>query len=223
MQADEAQQAEATHVGRDATREEVDQPGYWDRIYSESENNSPGWNLGVPNDEFVWQLANALPQIKPGRLVVLGCGYGHDAAFFAEKGFEVTAVDFSPLAVAGARKNLEAKGLKAEVLEADVFRLPSRLDGRFDYVVEHTCFCAIHPSRRAEFATVAHRLLNPGGQLLGLFYFHQKEGGPPWNTTPDEVRRAFEPAGFDCRILVMAEHNIEKRRGKELFGRFYRK
>lgn len=211
--------ASDSHVGRDASREEVDQARYWDEVYAESEDNSPNWNLGEPNPEFAWRLGHDRPAIAPGRIIILGCGYGHDARLFAQRGFQVTAVDFSEWAIRGARETLSDLGEAVELLQDDVFALPERLHGQFDYVAEHTCFCAIHPSRRAEFAEVAARLLKPGGQLIGLFYHHGKHGGPPWNSTPEQIRAAFEPL-FHIGTLVESEHGLERRKGKELWGRF---
>lgn len=214
-------QPNTSHVGRTSTRQETDQPAYWDAIYEESEENSPGWNLGQPNAEFVWQLAHATPPIKPGRLLVPGCGFGHDAAFFAAQGFDVLAADISEWAIAGARKTFAEKGVQVETRHGDIFHLPKSLDGTFDYIVEHTFFCAIHPERRGDYRDLAHRLLKPGGQLLGLFYFHQKIGGPPFNTTPEDVRATFAE-GFRIETLALAENNIEKRRGRELWARIWK-
>ncbi|MCA8939784.1 MAG: methyltransferase domain-containing protein [Planctomycetes bacterium] len=219
---DKAQyQASETHVGRTSSREETDQASYWDEIYASSENNSPGWNLGEVNPEFIWQLQHAQPKFVPGRVLVLGAGYGHDAAYLAKQGFEVCAVDMSDWAVRGARQTFEQAGVEVELLHSDIFALDSSYNGRFDYVLEHTCFCAIHPERRSDYRDLVYRVLKPGGQLFGLFYFHQKEGGPPFNTTPDEVRDAFAK-GFRIETLAMAEHNVEKRRGKELWARFWK-
>ena len=42
-----------------------------------------------------------------------------------------------------------------EILQHDIFTLPAQLDGSFDYMLEYTCYCAIDPKRRAEFADLA--------------------------------------------------------------------
>ena len=61
----------------------------------------------------------------------------------------------------------------------DLFTLPHTDSGHYDLVLEHTCFCAIDPARRAEWAEVAARILRPQGRLLALFYTHDRPGGPP--------------------------------------------
>src|SRR6476661_8739482 len=48
-------------------------------------------------------------------------------------------------------QRVEAQGLQAKLEQADLFELDMRWRGAFDLVVEHTCFCAIDPARRAEY------------------------------------------------------------------------
>lgn len=206
---------------RHSTREETDRADYWNQVYSESENHTPGWDLGIPNPELQWQLDHADPRITPGRILVPGCGYGHDLLELARRGFSVTGVDMAPMAVAGARARVQAAGLQAEVVEADLFQLPADFRGRFDCLYEYTCFCAIHPERRREYAQVAASVLRKDGQLIGCFYHHGNPGGPPFDTTPEAVRAAFRGL-FDMRTLVVAQHSVERRQGKELWARFWR-
>lgn len=219
---DEQPLAQEAEEIRDEPRESVDRAEYWQEIYEESEDHSPGWNLGEPNPELVWRLANDKPAIPPGSVLVPGCGYGHDALALAQAGFEVSALDFAPMALEGARQAFADAGLSGEFIQSSVFDLGRDYDARFDFIFEHTCFCAIHPERRAEYAQLAARVLKPGGQLIGVFYYHGREGGPPWNTTPEQVREAFEPS-FECRTLVVAQRSVERRAGKELWARFFLK
>ena len=205
---------------RNATAEELEDPKYWEDVYDEED--TPGFDLGEPAPEFVWFSENAQPAFKPGKAIVLGCGPGNDAVFLAQKGFEVTAVDYARHAIEQTQDNAKAAGVELVAHKADLFSLVPEFESRFDYVIEHTCYCAIHPTRRKDYARLAGDLLNESGQLVGLFYNHQREGGPPYDTTPDDVRTNFEPY-FDCRTLAFAQHGVERRLGKELFARFYKR
>src|SRR5262249_20828667 len=49
--------------------------------------------------------------IPPGRVLELGCGMGIDAVYLAPQGFDVTAVDASPLAVEQARARARTAGV----------------------------------------------------------------------------------------------------------------
>jgi len=205
---------------RFASREETDDPEYWNQVYVEAGEDAPGWDLGGPNPELVWQLGHAIPALEAGRIVVPGCGYGHDVVLLAAMGFDVVGVDMAPAAVAKARQALDSAGLSGEVIEADFFDFARRFAGSFDYLYEYTCFCAIHPDRRREYAEAAHALLKPNGQVIGCFYHHQRPGGPPYDTPPESVRKAFHGL-FDLRTLGVAQNSVERRAGAELWARFF--
>ena len=198
---------------------DVSRPAFWEAADQEQR---AGWDLGMPAPPFVELLAGpAAP--PPGRLLVPGCGRGHDALLFARAGFEVVGVDFAPSAIAAARAlaAAEASGLALEFVEADLFTLDARWPAGFDYVVEHTCFCAIDPARRPEYVQVVHDLLRPGGELIALFYAHRRGGGPPYPTTAAEVRTLFAPR-FTIETLTVATNSVPRRQGEELFGRLRR-
>jgi methyl halide transferase len=89
------------------------------------------------------------------------------------------------------------------------------LEGPFDAVMEHTCFCAIDVSRRAEYVDTVFHALRPGGVLFGLFYAHGKEGGPPFDTSEAEIHELFAPH-FHLQRLQRAPDSFEARAGKEL-------
>ncbi|MCH8158225.1 MAG: thiopurine S-methyltransferase, partial [Nitrospinae bacterium] len=68
----------------------------------------------------------------------------------------------------------------------------------------------------------AGRLLRPGALLIGLFYETGEEGGPPFNTTRDNVVNCFSDR-FEIQSLDKTPHSIERRQGKEWLGVFKRK
>ena len=51
------------------------------------------------------------------------------------------------------------------------------LDYSFDYLLEYTCFCAIDPKRRTEYADLVDRLLKPGGTYIDLAFPLDGRGG----------------------------------------------
>ncbi|HEY9762734.1 MAG TPA: methyltransferase domain-containing protein [Trichocoleus sp.] len=189
---------------------------FWEQRYQEG---STRWDLGQPAPPFVsWlRAANAPP---PGKTIVLGSGRGYEAMLFAERGFEVTAVDFAPSAIAEASQMAAAQDLPVQFLQRDIFDLVPEFAGQFDYVVEHTCFCAIHPALRTAYVNLVADLLKPGGELLALFFTHGQPGGPPFSTTPEEIRQLFE-SKFALLSLRPETHSIESRQGKEHIGHFH--
>jgi SAM-dependent methyltransferase len=60
--------------------------------------------------------------LSPGKALDAGCGHGAETLWLAERGWQVTAVDFSPAALAHARATAEAAGLADRVdwIEGDL-------------------------------------------------------------------------------------------------------
>lgn len=191
--------------------EDLSDPKHWNDIYLAGD---AGWDKGRPSPPLVRLSGEGL--VPAGaKLVVLGAGRGHDALALAKKGFRVTAVDFAEEAAKAMRAGAKKAKADIEVLQEDIFALPKTRTGAFDAAVEHTCFCAIDPKRRAEYVDVAHAILVPGGTLLGLFYAHGREGGPPYTTDEAEVRRLFGKR-FTLERLVRAPDSFQERAGAEI-------
>lgn len=68
------------------------------------------------------------------RVMHLQSHIGFDSISMARLGADVTAVDFSPVALARARELAELCGVELETVESDATALPRSLDGRFDLV-----------------------------------------------------------------------------------------
>ena len=165
-----------------------DNPKFWENIYK---NDDARWDLGGPTPVFV-KISSIL---KPKKLCIIGCGRGYDAVMFAKNNFDVTAVDFAPSAVTSLRILARENKVIINVLEEDIFSLASQYDNHFDYVIEQTCFCAIHPNKRAEYEKLVYRILKTNGKLIGLWFPLDKninEGGPPYGTTVKEVKSLFK-------------------------------
>ncbi len=191
--------------------DDVSAASYWNDLYLKGE---AGWDKGACSPPIARMLREGLA--PPGaRIAVIGAGRGHEALEAARLGFRVTAVDFAPEACRAIAANAEAAKVQLEVLEEDLFTLPARRPGHYDAIIEHTCFCAIDVARRAEYVKAVHGLLHKGGVLFGLFYAHGNPGGPPFDTSQDEVRRLFSKR-FEVVRLRRAADSFDHRAGKEL-------
>ena len=118
---------------------------------------------------------------------------GHEALFLAQKGFQVSAVDFAAGAIAALKARSQREKIPLQVLERDLFSLAADFDGYFDLVVEHTCFCAIPLERRDEYAKAMAAVLGPEGKMIGLFYETPRQEGPPFCTNKADIVPAFRP------------------------------
>lgn len=147
-----------------------------------------------------------------GKAIVPGCGSGHDVRLLAAHGLEVVGLDIAPTAVARARAR-PTDG-KAVYVRADWLDLPEQFHGRFDWVVEHTCFCALQPSLRPAYVTSVVRALKPGGAFLAVFYREPASvEGPPFGVTDAELERLFD--GFRLEERARPEAAYPSRVGRE--------
>lgn len=193
----------------------ISEPSYWEQRYQEKTTR---WDLGQAAPAFVSLLDSQAPP-NPGRTAVLGCGRGYDALLFAERGFEVVGFDFAPSAIASATSLAQFANGCATFLQRDIFDLATEFPHEFDYIVEHTCFCAIPPERRHEYVHLVHSLLRPQGELIAVFFTHARPGGPPFGLTPTEIYQYFE-TDFEIVFLEPVSNSIPSRQGEEHIGRF---
>lgn len=196
----------------------IEKPDFWEQRYQEGTTR---WDIGQAAPPFV-SLLNSSPSLPIGRSAVLGCGRGYDALLFASYGFDVVGFDFAPSAIAAAQLQAKIAGFSAEFLQRDIFELTSEFSGQFDYVIEHTCFCAIPLAKRQEYVKLVYSLLKPGGELIGLFFTHDRPGGPPFGVTPTAIREYFQ-GEFDILFLEAATNSVSERQGEEHLGRLRRK
>lgn len=188
---------------------------YWEGRY---QDNLTTWDIGEPAPPLVDFLTS--PQAPTsGKVFVPGCGRGHEALYLAGHGFEVLGLDFAPSAVEYCRQQARERGLSdlARFEQHDLFHLPPSFNSAFDYAVEHTCFCAIDPALRPNYAQVIHDILKPGGKLWAIFWAHNREGGPPYRTSAPEIRNLFSPL-FEIEQLETARRWYPSRKGDELWG-----
>jgi SAM-dependent methyltransferase len=170
------------------------------------------WDRRYQVGDIPWEKGNAAPPLLEwlqvrgplhGNILVPGCGYGHDvrAIAAAAPDAKVIGIDISPLAIDQARQ-YPVTGQEAYQL-GDLFNLPQDFCGEFQWVFEHTCFCAIDPQRRVDYVRVIAGALQLHGFLLAIFYLNPwdegeepPEGGPPFGVLTTELDQLFGPV-FD--------------------------
>ena len=93
------------------------QAAEWDARYREREGSM--WS-GRPNGRLVVEVSD----LKPGRALDVGCGEGADAIWLAGRGWNVTAIDVSDVALARARAAGEQAGVAVEWICGDAQQTP---------------------------------------------------------------------------------------------------
>jgi len=148
------------------------------------------WEKGEASPGLVDFLA-AHPELARGTVCVPGCGTGHDVRAWAQADFTAFGYDLAPSAIKLSRERTEAAGVKAEFELKNFLRdEPPR---QFDWIFEHTLFCAIDPPERDNYVAAVLRWLKPGGNYLAVNYLIPDTDGPPFGTTRDEQAERFSP------------------------------
>ena len=187
-------------------------PTDWEERY---DTGDTPWDKGAAHPALVEFLRR---EPVRGRVLVPGCGLGFDVRALAATADEVIGLDVAPSAVRGAKAH-PAVGGESYIL-ADLFALPAKLRASFDWVFEHTCFCAIDPARRADYVSAVASALRPGGHLLAIHYMNPQmdpgETGPPFGTTVAELDELF---GLHFKLIRewLPASTYPGREGRELF------
>lgn len=108
---------------------------FWEQLWSKTlREDADKVARRPPNAHLMAEAAD----IPPGRALDAGCGHGADTLWLAAHGWQVTAVDFSPAALAQGRSMAEAAGADVAVridwFEGDIATWTVET-GRYDLVV----------------------------------------------------------------------------------------
>ena len=149
------------------------------------------WNERYAAGDLPWDtgrhdcsLAAVVEQwpIAPCRTLELGCGTGSNAIWLSRQGFDVAAVDLSPLAIESAQKKSQQAGTQVEFVVSDVFEGVFPL-ASFGFVFDRGCFHSFsEPAQRDQFAEYVQRHLHADGlwfSLIGSKDSPPREMGPP--------------------------------------------
>lgn len=191
---------------------------YWSQRYMDE---STGWDLGEasrPITEYIDQLEN-----KDLDILIPGAGNAYEAEYLFRAGFRNTYIlDISALPLQNFQKRVPDFP-KEQLIQGDFFTL----DRKFDLILEQTFFCSFPPidHNRERYVEQMHRLLKPGGKLVGLWF--------NFPLTDDLTKRPFGGSKsqyeallsthFKAKTFEESTNSIADRAGKELFGIWQRK
>lgn len=182
----------------------------WESCYVQGETP---WDHGQPSPPLLAEIAQ---RPLTGRVLVIGCGPGHDVAALAAQGVDVTGLDIAPSAVAKAQQTYPAQADCFVI--GDLFDLSPDLRGAFDTVVEHTCLSGMPPEIRALYAAGVRAALKPDGQVVGVWYINPDldpgESGPPFPLPVPELDALFA-GDFEIVADYVPENSFAGRSGRE--------
>ena len=181
---------------------------FWQQRYADG---TTGWDLGAvspPLKAYFDQLTN-----KDLRILIPGGGRSYEAELLHKAGFRnVFVIDLT----SAPFEDLLARCpdfLEEHLITGDFFAH----DGSYDVIVEQTFFCALDPALRERYVEHMHRLLAPGGKLIGvLFDDPLNDDHPPFGGNQDEYLRLFRPV-FGEVLLERCHNSVPPRAGRELW------
>ena len=149
---------------------------------------SPRWDTGISPPELIAHL----DQHHAGRAIDLGCGTGTNLITIASRGWDVTGIDVSFLAIRLAKQKAKAAGVSVHVQRGDVSRLEG-ITGPFDLALDIGCFHSLDEDKRVEYQKSILRVLHPGGIYLLYSWLINTDDGIP---AEDKILKTFS-SGFD--------------------------
>ncbi len=181
--------------------------------------------VAKPDESLVSYVDRGL--IRPGRVLDLGCGPGRNAVYLASLGFEVDAVDLSPVAIAWAEDRAGEAGSRSDSGVPTRSRSPTPSQrasgpaGQYDVICDSGCFHHLPPHRRISYLALVDRVLAPGGHLALTCFDGGGVGGCELSDEAIYRQATFPFGGVGCTPgSVPAENCV--RAGQAMAG-FYRR
>ena len=183
------------------------------------------WNRRYAGSELLWTaqanrfLVAEADGLEPGSALDLACGEGRNAVWLAERGFRVTGVDFSGMALAKARELAALRGVEAEWVEADL--LDYRPARGFDLVLAF--YLQLPAAERRQILRYAGEAVAPGGTLLVVAHdssnLHDGYGGPKDAAvlySPRDVVADLDGTGLVVERASVVERPVETDDGERI-------
>lgn len=155
------------------------------------------WNRKYTEKDLLWSwnpnrfLVGEAGGLTPGRALDLACGEGRNAIWLAERGWHVTAVDFSEVAIAKARERAARDGVEVDLVCLDLLEYEPE-PRAYDLVL--VLYLQLAAEERRIVLSRAADALAPGGTFLlvghDLLNLTEGAGGPSDPDvlyTPDDI------------------------------------
>jgi ubiquinone/menaquinone biosynthesis C-methylase UbiE len=163
---------------------------FWNDVYK----GTPPWDISYPQPAF--QALMQSGEIKPGRVLDIGCGRGENAILLAMNGCEVTGIDLAKEAISDAKAKAKERHVKVNFTVGNVLQMDRLFkESEFDIVIDSGLFHVMADEERLLFVQQLYRVLKEGGKYF-MLCFSDKEPGEyelPRRLSKAEIKNTFSP------------------------------
>jgi SAM-dependent methyltransferase len=153
-------------------------------------------DLPWAHDEATLFLAELCAKRKPGRALDIGCGAGTDSVYLAQRGWEVTALDFIPKALEFTEARAREAGVSVKPVQADITAW--QVEQPYDLVLDHGLLHNLDPRRHAAYRQTVLQALAGEGDFI-LLHWHPRFPGQgngkmgPRRVSREDIQAFFAP------------------------------
>jgi tellurite methyltransferase len=135
-----------------------------------------GYYWGTRPSRMAYEVLQRMPpdadeRYRPRKLLVIGCGEGRNAVFFARNGYHVSAFDLSAVGVEKTERLAAQAGTQVRVFQADVNKY--RLDETYDVLFTTGVLHYVPIDLRAELFENYRQHTRPGGLHVMSVFVHK--------------------------------------------------
>lgn len=175
-------------------------PGWWDLAY----RSGAPWDSGLPADELVELVQSG--RMKAGRALDIGCGTGTNVLYLAEKGFDVSGVDISKVAIRKAVAKARKRDLRCSfhVLDFTEHQAVSKEFSTFDILLDIGCLHSLSARDRDRYVD-SLKLVSHLGSLYLLWCFLR---GSRWSYGPPGVDEREVERRLSNQFMIIEKRQL---------------
>jgi len=136
----------------------MEQREYWKSRWEKVERK--------PANNFARRIFSLIKNKKFKTLLDLGCGNGSDSIYFANKGFKVTAIDFSESGIKQLQKEIRQKRIKKIIPICQDVKKINFIDSYFDIIYAHLSLHYFDDKTTTQVFNKLHRILKKKGLIF---------------------------------------------------------
>jgi cyclopropane fatty-acyl-phospholipid synthase-like methyltransferase len=183
---------------------------FWEEMYSST--SPPPWDIGRPQPAFIRLVRRG--ELRPGKVLDVGCGKGDNAIFLAKSGFVVVGLDKAHAAIQLAKTKMAEQKVNVDFRVGDALKLARYFQkGEFSNVIDSGFFHTLTDKERPDFVNQLDWVLHPGGCYF-MLCFSDKEHrhSYPRSISKDEIREMLTPV---FRINYIRDMRFRERYHKD--------